>query len=135
MLAAEVLRIGVDGLAISPAGKGHARTELHAVRALAERHEHELVVFVREPGAQELLAGLDVEIAQVTERPTILWELVGMPRAARRHRLDVMLTLTRAAAARRRSADGRLAVRVAAAPDPHEPARRGRPPGIAPATC
>lgn len=94
MLAVELLRIGVDGLAISPSGKGNARTELHAVRALAERGGQELVVFVREPGAGALLAGVDVEIVRVRERPTIVWELLGMPRAARRHRLDAMLTLS-----------------------------------------
>lgn len=94
MLAAGLLRIGVDGLMISPSGKGHARTELHAVRALAERGEHRLVVFVREPGAEELLAGVDVEVVRVTERLTIDWELRGMPRAAKRHRLDAMLTLS-----------------------------------------
>ena len=94
MLAAGLLRIGVDGLMISPAGKGNARTELHAVGALAERREHELVVFVREPGAQELLADLDVEVVPVSERLTIQWELLGMPRAARRRRLDAMLTLS-----------------------------------------
>jgi glycosyltransferase involved in cell wall biosynthesis len=89
-----LLRIGVDGLMISASGKGHARTELHAVRALLERGEHELVVFVRADGAEELLAGLDVEVVRVAEPLTIQWELMGMPRAARRHRLDSMLTLT-----------------------------------------
>lgn len=94
MLAVALLRIGVDGLAISPAGKGHARTQLHAVRALAERGEHELVVFVRDPAARELLAPLGIDIVPVRARPTILWELVGLPRSARRHRLDGVLTLS-----------------------------------------
>jgi glycosyltransferase involved in cell wall biosynthesis len=94
MLASALARIGVDGLMISPNGKGHARSQRHAVEALAERGEHELVVFVREPGAEELLAGIDVDVVGVHDRLTIDWELRGMPRAARRHRLDAFLTLS-----------------------------------------
>ena len=94
MLASALARIGVDGLMISPRGKGHARSELHAVEALAARGEHELVVFVREPGAAELLAPVGVEVRQVQGTLTIDWELRGMPRAARRDRLDAFLTLS-----------------------------------------
>jgi glycosyltransferase involved in cell wall biosynthesis len=94
MLASALARIGVDGLMISPLGKGHARSQRHAVEALAARGEHELVVFVREPGAAELLAQADVEVRPVRERLTIDWELRGMPRAARRDRLDAFLTLS-----------------------------------------
>ena len=36
------MRVGFDGLMISPRGKGHARSERHAVEALAARGEHEL---------------------------------------------------------------------------------------------
>jgi glycosyltransferase involved in cell wall biosynthesis len=84
-----VARVGVDGLMISPHGKGHARSELHAVEALAARGEHELVVFVREDVTIE-----GVEVVPVEERLTIDWELRGLPRAARRHRLDVFLSLS-----------------------------------------
>jgi glycosyltransferase involved in cell wall biosynthesis len=79
---------------ISPQGKGHARSELHAVEALAARGGHELVVFVREAGAEELLAPVDVEVVRVEERLTLDWELRGLPRAARRHRLDAFLSLS-----------------------------------------
>jgi glycosyltransferase involved in cell wall biosynthesis len=89
-----VARVGVDGLMISPLGKGISRSQRHAVEALAARGEHELVVFVRDPRAAEMLAGLEIEIVPVRERLTIDWELRGMPRAARRHRLDVVLTLS-----------------------------------------
>lgn len=89
MLATGLARIGIDGLAISPQGKGHARSERHAVEALAARAEHELVVFVREPIGIE-----GVEVVQVHARPTIGWDLVGLPAAARRHRLDGFLTLS-----------------------------------------
>jgi glycosyltransferase involved in cell wall biosynthesis len=94
MLASALARIGVDGLMISRRGKGHARSQRHAVEALAARGEHELVVFVREPGAAELLAAVDVEVVPVAERLTIDWELRGMPRAARLHRLDAFLSLS-----------------------------------------
>lgn len=81
-------RVGVDGLMISPHGKGHARSERHAVEALAARGEHELVVFVREP------VELDgVETVQV-DGLTLRWELDGVVRAAKRHRLDAFLSLS-----------------------------------------
>ena len=82
-------RIGFDGLMISPAGKGHARSERHAVEALAARGEHELVVFVREPTEIE-----GAEVVVVAPRLTIDWELRGLPVAARRHRLDAFVTLS-----------------------------------------
>jgi glycosyltransferase involved in cell wall biosynthesis len=88
MLARTLLRIGVDATAVSPAGKGHARTQRHAVEALAERDELELVAFVR---SAEAAALLPVEAVVVRERPSILWEQLGMPLRARR--LDALLTL------------------------------------------
>lgn len=84
-----VARVGIDGLMISPSGKGHARSELHAVEALAARSEHELVVFVREDVQIE-----GVELIRVEQRLTIDWELRGLPRAARRHRLDAFVSLS-----------------------------------------
>lgn len=82
-------RIGFDGLMISPHGKGHARTELHAVEALAARGEHELVVFVREQTAIE-----GVEVVSIGMQLTADWELRGLPRAARAHRLDAFVSLS-----------------------------------------
>ena len=73
---------------ISERGKGHARSERHAVEALAARGEHELVVFVREAVRVE-----GVEVVRV-DGLTIDWELRGLPRAARRHRLDAFLSLS-----------------------------------------
>ena len=83
------MRVGFDGLMISPRGKGHARSERHAVEALAARAEHELVVFVREPVELE-----GVEIVPVDSRLTLDWELRGVPSAVRRHRLDAFVTLS-----------------------------------------
>jgi glycosyltransferase involved in cell wall biosynthesis len=86
---APMARIGFDGLMISPEGKGHARSERHAVEALAARREHEVVVFVREP------ADIDgAEVVVVEPRLTVDWELRGMPAAVKRHRLDAFLTLS-----------------------------------------
>jgi glycosyltransferase involved in cell wall biosynthesis len=81
-------RVGFDGLTIAQ-GKGIARVQRHALEALAALGQHELVAFVREPVD---VAG--VEVVPVRARPTLAWELVGMPRMARRHRLDVFLTFS-----------------------------------------
>jgi glycosyltransferase involved in cell wall biosynthesis len=82
-------RVGFDGLMISPHGKGHARSERHAVEALAARGEHEIVLFMREPVE---VGG--VEVVRVEPPLTIDWELRGMPAAARRLRLDAFVTLS-----------------------------------------
>jgi glycosyltransferase involved in cell wall biosynthesis len=89
MLASALARIGFDGLMISPNGKGHARSERHAVEALAARGEHHLVVFVREPVD---IPGVDV--VQVDPPLTIDWEWRGLPTAAKRHSLDAFITLS-----------------------------------------
>jgi glycosyltransferase involved in cell wall biosynthesis len=88
MLASALLRIGVDATAVSPAGKGHARTQRHTVEALAREPGIELVAFVR---SAEAAALLPVGSVVVRERPSILWEQVGLPLRARR--LDAILTL------------------------------------------
>jgi glycosyltransferase involved in cell wall biosynthesis len=81
-------RVGVDGLMISPHGKGHARSELHAVEALAARGEHELVVFMREPREIDGVETVGVDGL------TLDWEMRGVVRAAREHRLDAFLSLS-----------------------------------------
>jgi len=84
-----MLRVGFDGLMISPHGKGHARSERHAVEALVARGEHELVVFVRDPVEIE-----GVDVVTVDPRLTLDWELRGVSAAVRRHRLDAFVTLS-----------------------------------------
>lgn len=74
---------------ISPRGTGNARSERHAAEALAQRGEHELVVFVRE----DVQIG-GAETVRVGERLTLDWELRGLPRAAKRHRLDAFVSLS-----------------------------------------
>lgn len=88
------MRIGIDGWAVAPEGKGHARTARRTVESLAALESgHELVAFVRSVAAAELLPR-DVERVVVRDRVALTWEQVGLPRAVRRHRLDVVLTLT-----------------------------------------
>ncbi len=89
MLARALARIGIDGLMISPRGKGHARSQRHAVEVLAARGEHEVVVFVRE---EVQLDG--VQVVRIDERLAVAWELWGLPRAARRYHLDAFLTFS-----------------------------------------
>ena len=89
MLARALLRIGVDATMVSPAGKGHARTQRHAVEALARVAGVELVAFVR---SAEAAALLPLGTVVVRERPSILWEQLGLPLRARG--LDAVLTLS-----------------------------------------
>lgn len=86
-------RIGIDATSVSPAGKGHSRTQLEAVRGLAGLGlAHELIAFVRTPEAAALIAPLGVRCELARNRLTIVWEQVGLPRAIRRLRLDALFT-------------------------------------------
>jgi len=80
-------RLGIDATSVAPDGKGISRVQRRTVEALAALGRHDLVVFARHPG--ELPGSL-----AVTERPALVWEQRGLPRAYRRHRLDAMLTWT-----------------------------------------
>lgn len=80
-------RLGVDATSVSAQGKGISRVQRGTVEALRALGRHELVVFARNP--EELPGAIPV-----TERPALVWEQVGLPRAFRRHRLDAMLTWT-----------------------------------------
>ena len=88
-LRVAVARVGFDGLMISPHGKGHARSELYGLQALAARGEHDVVAFVREPIAID-----GVEVVVVEPHLTLDWELRGMSRAARRHGIGVFVSLS-----------------------------------------
>lgn len=80
-------RLGIDATSIAPDGKGISRVQLGTVTALRELDRHELVVFAR-PGAPVS------DVVEVTTRPTLAWEQVGLARVSRTHRLDAMLTWT-----------------------------------------
>jgi glycosyltransferase involved in cell wall biosynthesis len=89
-----VARIGIDGWAVAPDGKGHARTARRMIESLAAAAPaHELVAFVRTDEAAAILPA-NVEGVVVGDRIALTWEQVGMRRALARHRLDVMVTLT-----------------------------------------
>jgi glycosyltransferase involved in cell wall biosynthesis len=72
---------------VAPDGKGIARVQRRTVEALAELGRHDLVVFARHP--EELHRAV-----HVTDRPTLRWEQLGLPRVFREHRLDALLTWT-----------------------------------------
>ncbi len=86
-------RIGLDAIQVAPRGKGHARSERRLAEALAALRRHEVVAFTRPEGA-EVLAASEAHVRLISERHFLAWQQWGMPRAARRLRLDAVLTLT-----------------------------------------
>jgi glycosyltransferase involved in cell wall biosynthesis len=94
------LRLGFDATSLTAEGKGLARFQREFLRTAAELGEpEELVVFVPErpdEGALPAVAGWTY--VHVETRPMLRWEQVGLPRAARAVRLDVVLTLSERAA-------------------------------------
>jgi glycosyltransferase involved in cell wall biosynthesis len=78
-------RIAVDATAIAPEAKGIGRVARGTVEALA-RHGADVVALVR-PGVE-----LAAPVEAVRARPAVVWEQVGLARAARR--FDVVLTPT-----------------------------------------
>ncbi len=86
-------RIGVDAIQVAAGGKGHARSQRRLVEALAAHGGHEVVAFVRGEGARLLtLSGARIE--PIRQRYFLVWQQWGMPLAARRARLDALVTLT-----------------------------------------
>jgi glycosyl transferase family 1 len=87
-----VARIGIDARYASGAGKGIARSQRLLVESLAALGRHEIVAFVGEGGAGAF-PGVDARVERIREPIALLWEQVGMPRAARRFELDAFVTL------------------------------------------
>jgi hypothetical protein len=79
-------RIAIDATSISAAGKGLSRVQRATVRALAALGRHELFAYVAED------VELEVPAARIRRQPAVLWEQVGLRRAARE--ADVVLTWT-----------------------------------------
>jgi glycosyltransferase involved in cell wall biosynthesis len=77
--------IGIDATAVSPAGKGISRVMRGVTEALARRGV-DVVALVREGGP------IAARSEPVRARPAVLWEQVGLARAARR--FDAVLTPT-----------------------------------------
>jgi glycosyltransferase involved in cell wall biosynthesis len=78
--------IAVDATSISARGKGLSRVQRETVRALAALGRHELVAYVSED------VELEVSTRRARRRPAMLWEQVGLRRAARE--ADAVLTWT-----------------------------------------
>ncbi|HEX6701081.1 MAG TPA: glycosyltransferase family 1 protein [Gaiellaceae bacterium] len=78
-------RFAVDATAVSPVGKGISRVMRGAAEALARRGVD--VVALVQPGV-----ALEASSESVHARPAVLWEQVGLARAARR--FDCVLTPT-----------------------------------------
>jgi glycosyltransferase involved in cell wall biosynthesis len=78
-------RLAIDATAVAPEGKGISRVMRGVTEALARR-EVDVVALVRE-GVR-----LEAPSEEVRARPAVLWEQVGLARAARR--FDAVLTPT-----------------------------------------
>jgi glycosyltransferase involved in cell wall biosynthesis len=90
------VRLGFDATSLTAAGKGLARFQAEFLRvAAAGPLVSELVVFVPD----DVDRAVCPEVAgwrylAVRTRPMLLWEQLGRPRAARRERLDAVITLS-----------------------------------------
>src|SRR5439155_20793636 len=94
------LRLGFDATSLTPEGKGLARFQREFLATAAELGEpEELVVFApEEPEEGALPAVAGWRYVHVETRPMLRWEQLGLPRAAKALRLDVVLTLSERAA-------------------------------------
>jgi hypothetical protein len=80
------LGVGVDATSVSTQGRGIARTQGETVRALATLERYDLIASVA--GSVDL----GVASTRVRRRPALVWEQVGLARAARG--ADAVLTWT-----------------------------------------
>jgi glycosyltransferase involved in cell wall biosynthesis len=94
------LNLGFDATSLSADGKGLARFQAEFLAAAAELGEPEsLVAFVpAEPDESALPPVPGWRYVRVQTRPMVRWEQWGLPRAARREGVDVVLTLSERAA-------------------------------------
>jgi glycosyltransferase involved in cell wall biosynthesis len=94
------LKLGFDATSLTAEGKGLARFQREFLAAAAGLGEpEELVVFVPErPDEEALPVAAGWQYVHVETRPMLRWEQLGLPRAARALRLDVVLTLSERAA-------------------------------------
>lgn len=93
-------RIGFDGSALRRQGKGAERVQIELLKAFAELGSTpELVVFVPAEAEQpELPQPPGWRYVRVPMRPLLLWEQLRLPLAARRERLDLVLSTSERAA-------------------------------------
>jgi glycosyltransferase involved in cell wall biosynthesis len=90
------LKLGFDATSLTAEGKGLARFQREFLAAAAALGEpEELVVYVPEqPDERALPAVAGWRYVHVRPGPMLRWEQLGLPRAARALRLDVVLTLS-----------------------------------------
>ena len=81
-------RVAIDATAVSPAGKGHARSQRKLVMSLAALGRFDVVAYVRTPAAAAML---DVETRVLGPGKAVVWEQIGMRRALRD--ADILVTL------------------------------------------
>jgi glycosyltransferase involved in cell wall biosynthesis len=88
------VRIGFDATSLRQEGKGIKRFQAELLGAFAAFDPlPELTVFLPEDPDPTLVPDIESwRFLRVRTRPMVLWEQVGLPRAARRERVDVVLT-------------------------------------------
>lgn len=88
------MRLGFDATALTEGGKGIARVQSEFLRTLAAlRLAPDVTVFLPVRPDERLVPRVEGwSYRHVDVRPSIFWDLVGLPRAARRERLDIVLT-------------------------------------------
>jgi glycosyltransferase involved in cell wall biosynthesis len=88
------VRLGIDATPVAPNSKGLGRFLEKLLSAIAPfRGSHEIVVFVESSlaaSAKDRWPGFTIVPARV--RNGVLWERLTLPRLAKRHRLDALLT-------------------------------------------
>ena len=94
------MRLGFDATAVTLQGKGLARVQSDFLRELARLElAPDLTVFVApDADGARLPEVADWTYRTVRTRPMLFWEQVGLPLAARRDRLDAVITTSERAA-------------------------------------
>ena len=90
------MRIGIDAIHISRNLKGVGRVERNIVHTLAEATQpHEFVVFLDRDSSELGLPQCDSVLYSVNKTKSLIeWEQVRLNRAARKHKIDCLLTLS-----------------------------------------
>ena len=90
------MRIGIDAVHISRNRKGIGRVERNIIQILSEAtYSHEFVVFLdRDPSELSLPQGDSLSYSVNKSNSLIEWEQIRLSRAARKHKIDCLLTLS-----------------------------------------
>ena len=90
------MRIGIDAVHISRNRKGIGRVERNIIQVLSEAtYSHEVVVFLdRDPSELSLPQGDSISYSVNKSNSLIEWEQIRLSRAARKHKIDCLLTLS-----------------------------------------